>query len=224
VEQKVFFDNEKGLKLCGILSNPTEDEGIPIVLLCHGLNSGKDSTTNLALECIFSENDIATFRFDFFAHGESEGAIEDRSVGEFVDDILQAITFLKTCGYEDFGICGSSFGGLASVIAASRNNDLLVMALKAPGMGQTSRHLPNYREDFIAKSWITAGTRVSIPTLIVHGSADKDVEVAFGKMLAESMVSSKMEIFEGADHRFTDPQDSKRCTALMAGFIIDHLR
>jgi hypothetical protein len=35
-------------------------------------------------------------------------------------------------GYEKVGLVGSSFGGLASLIAASKTNDIYILVLKSP--------------------------------------------------------------------------------------------
>ena len=223
METKTHFKNSNGKTISAILSNPISDKIVPIIILCHGLNSGKDSATNVALDKILSKHQIATFRFDFFAHGESEGKLEDRNVEEFVDDILNAIKFLKAKGYSKIGIYGASFGGVASVIAVSRNSDLKIMALKAAGMGQTSRKMPNYQSDFNNKSWIKAGTKVTIPTLFVHGVLDTDVEIQLGKELAKSIKSSRFEIFDEADHRFSRKEDFERCVNIISDFFISNI-
>jgi hypothetical protein len=219
----VVFENSKGNKLSGTLSNPTNNVNCPVIILCHGLNSGKNSTSNLELEKIFSKHGIASFRFDFFAHGESEGKFEDRTLEEFVDDVLKAIEYLKNQNYKKIGIYGASFGGVAAVVAASRNSDLKVMALKAVGMGHTSRKMSNYKNDFDTKTWIKAGEYVKIPTIIVHGSADEDVEIQLAKELAKSIKTSKLEIFDGADHRFSKKEDFERMIKDISEFIIKNI-
>lgn len=222
MEEKSFFEDSNGNKLSAILSNPTNDLS-KIVILCHGLNSSKNGSTNTGLKEAFETHKISTFRFDFFAHGESEGQIEDRSVTKFVDGILKAITYLKKLGYKRIGICGTSFGGLSAVIAASQSSDLKVMALKAPGMGQTSRNISNYKDDFEKKIWIKAGESVIIPTLIVHGSEDEDVELRFGEELSRAIKSSKLIIFDGADHRFSKKDDHNKSIKDISEFIAKNL-
>ena len=223
MEKKIFFDDSKGNKVSAIFSNPS-DEIVPVIILCHGLNSGKNSNTNLALEKVFSKHDIASFRFDFFAHGESEGKIDDRNIEIFVDDVLCAISYLKNQGFTKFGICGASLGGVASVIAATRSNDLKVMALKSTGMGHTSRIMQNFKHDFDTKSWIKAATNVSIPTLIVHGSADEDVELQLAEDLAASIKTTKFQIFDGADHRFSRHEDFENSVKMISDFIISNIK
>lgn len=219
MEEKVFFKDSEGNKLSAILSNPNKDQS-QIVILCHGLNSTKDGSTNKGLKDTFEKHKISTFRFDFFGHGESEGKIEDRSVSKFVDGILKAIKHIKDLGFKKIGICGTSFGGLSAVIAASKSSDLKVMALKAPGMGQKERNLPNYKDDFEIKGWIKAGKEVNIPTLIVHGSEDKDIELKFGEELSKSIRSSKLIVFDGADHRFSKKEDYDKSVKKISEFII----
>jgi enterochelin esterase-like enzyme len=39
---------------------------------------------------------------------------------------------LKKLGYTKIGLMGSSFGGISSIMAASKTNDLFVLTLKSP--------------------------------------------------------------------------------------------
>lgn len=222
MKERLHFLDGHGNKVSAILSTPNTGN-LPAVILCHGLDTGKDSITNLALEKILLKNKIATLRFDFFAHGESEGRVEDRRFERFVDDIINAIGFLKRRGYKNIGIVGTSLGGAAAVIAASESHDLKVMALKAPGMGKTSRELSNYKKSFYNKAWIEAGKKVRMPTLVVHGTADEDVEVELGKELAKSIKNSQMDLFEGTDHGFTRKEDFERMIEHISGFIIKNI-
>ena len=222
MENKVIFIDSHGHKISATISTPT-DRIVPIVLLFHGLDHGRDSKANIALEKILLENNIATFDVDFYACGKNNGNPEERNIEEFVDNILSAIKFVKKNGYTRIGIYGCSFGGVASVIASSRNSDLSVMVLKAPGMGQSSRKLSNYKKDFETKSWIKSGTKVKIPTLIVHGLMDKDVELQQSEELVQSIKFSKIELLEGADHRFTKKDDFDKCIKLLSEFIISNI-
>jgi uncharacterized protein len=223
MENKIYFKDSYGNKLSAIFFTPS-DKIVPVVILCHGLNSGKDSSTNTSLSKLLVNHNIATFRFDFFAHGESEGNIDDRDLEKFVDGIQSGIKYLKNLGFEHIGIVGTSFGGVASVIYASKSQNLEFMILKSAGMGQTSRKMSNYKIDFDLKSWIKAGKKVKTPTLIVHGAKDEDVELQLGKDLANSIESSKLEIFENADHRFTKKEDFDACIKVMFEFILSHFR
>ncbi len=131
MQQKCTFTNSKAIELAGVLSDPNKTKNA-VMILCHGFSSSKGSTTHLTLENLFNEKNIATFRFDFFGHGESKGNFEDITVSEGMDDILNAIKFLKKQGYKKIGLFGSSYGGMAAFLAASRTKDLFVLCLKCP--------------------------------------------------------------------------------------------
>jgi alpha/beta superfamily hydrolase len=96
---KIYFKNKKGNKLCGVLVSP-DNKNHPIVILCHGFHSTKDNNTNTRLKELLKDKSIATFRFDFFGHGESEGKFEDITVSQAVEDLLSAIDLLKKKGYK----------------------------------------------------------------------------------------------------------------------------
>ena len=223
MQEKTFILSETGHKLSAIHSRSSKDSKETVVW-CHGLNSSKDSTTIKRLEKLLLPKNISVFRFDFYAHGESEGEKTKRDLNKFVSNVKIAIKHVKSLGYENIGLFGSSFGGVASVIAASENDDVKVMALKAPGMGQTSRNMSEYNKDFTNKTWIKAGEKVKIPTLIVHGSGDKDVEVSFGELLSKSIKKSKLIIYEGANHLFTKKEDFERMTKDISDFFHEKLK
>ena len=71
MQEKIYFQGNDGLKLCGIISNTDNATSAPIVILCHGFSTGKDSYTNKVLEKVFNEKGFATLRFDFLGHEES---------------------------------------------------------------------------------------------------------------------------------------------------------
>ncbi|MAH42743.1 alpha/beta hydrolase, partial [archaeon] len=73
MKKKLTFQNSKGDKLVGILSDSGSKT---IVIMCHGFTSSKESGTYINLEKMLNEKGIATFRFDFYGHGESDGKFE----------------------------------------------------------------------------------------------------------------------------------------------------
>ncbi len=95
MSEKIYFLNSKGDKLCGILSNPRTNKNGPIMILCHGIPSSKDNFTSTHLEKLLNEKNIATLRFDLFGNGESEGNFEEITISECIDDIMQAIRYIK---------------------------------------------------------------------------------------------------------------------------------
>jgi uncharacterized protein len=250
MEEKVFFDNGKGDQLCGIISNSTGNKNNPIIVLCHGFTTQKNNSTNLALTKILNNEGINTLRFDFFGHGESKGKFENITVSEGANDILQAISFLKKEGYSEIGLFGSSFGGISSLIAASKTDDLFVLALKAPVSDYKSKRkitmgeekIQKWKEDGFYIHVNTKGTKfrlnytfyedfdnnlvydvadkIKVPTIIIHGDKDKAVPVNQSKKTALLISDCQLEIVSGADHRFSKKADFEKMLKLISGFII----
>lgn len=119
MEQVLSFKDPEGHSVSAILSTPEEDSH-RIAVLCHGFLSGKNSTTNKALTRLLLDKGIATFRFDFFGHGESQGPFENLKVTTAVKQVLAALDLVTSKGYSQVGLIGSSFGGLVSILAAAK--------------------------------------------------------------------------------------------------------
>lgn len=250
MKEKIFFKNSKGNRLCGILSNPTSHKEKPIIILCHGFSTSKEGRTYVRLEEILNDSGISTFRFDFFGHGESEGKFEEITTFEAVDDIQNAINFLKESGYKEIGLVGSSFGGMASIIAASKSNALYVLALKSPVSDYTAlihsrvgeQDIKNWKEKGIIDvtgidgenrklkysfyeevekvKVYEADQNIKIPTLIVHGDEDETVPIGQSKKTASLIQNCRLEIIEGADHTYSKAEHFEKMLDLISEFIV----
>jgi dipeptidyl aminopeptidase/acylaminoacyl peptidase len=250
MRDKFFFSNDNGFKLCGVISDPKGKAGSPVIMLCHGLSTSKDGRTYTRLETMLNRKGIATFRFDFFGHGESEGKFEDITLSEAAKDILKAVHILKSSGYSKIGLMGSSFGGYASLMAASRLPELILLALKSPvsdylglliakdqeidislwklkgsismeGIDNQSLKL-NYTffQDAETIQSAEAIRKIKAPTLIVHGDADKTVPVEQSIQCARMMEDCQLKILEGADHTYTQPRHFEQMLSSITDFII----
>lgn len=253
-EEKVYFENPRGVKLCGILSNPTANKANPIVVLCHGSATGKDNYTNTQLVPILSKEGISTFRFDFFGHGESEGEFENLTISEGVDDELTAIEHLKSLGYSRIGLFGASFGGLTSIMVASKIEDLRMLVLKSPPWnlkecalesmgedaieewrrkgfkfyldGQKRKHRLNYSffEDYDNNNGYEAAEKIDVPTFIVHGREDKAIPIEQSIKASKILSNCQLEIMEGAGHGYSGPGQFDKMIDLLSEFIIKNLK
>ncbi len=218
--------------------------------MCHGFSTSKDGRTSVRLEEILNEQGISTFRFDFFGHGESEGKFAEITASEAIDDVLNAIKFLKESGYKKIELVGSSFGGMASIIAASRSDDLYILALKSPLSDYKSmahaRRSEQELKDWKKKGFIEldstneerqrlnysfyedaenvkayeAARKIKIPALIVHGDEDETVPIAQSQKTASLIENCRLEIIQGCDHVYSDPDHFERLLNLISEFII----
>lgn len=252
MKEKLHFKSSQGTRLCGILSNPTNNREKPVIILCHGFSTSKDGRTYVRLEKILNGHGISTFRFDFFGHGESEGPFEEITTSEAADDVQKAIEFLKESGYANIGLFGSSFGGMASILAASRSEDLYLLALKSPvsdyeSMAHTKRSEQEIR-DWKQKGFVEldrvnneerrlnytfyedaekidayrACEKIKIPSLIVHGEADETVPLEQSRKAAGLIENCRLEIIEGCDHTYSNPDHFERLLNLISRFITEN--
>lgn len=252
MQEKLFFNNRRENKLCGILSDPKEDQTKPVIILCHGFSTNKDGKTCLRLEEILNNQSISTFRFDFAGHGESEGRFEDTTTSGAVDDVLAVLRFIKKRGYKKIGLMGSSFGGMAGILTASQSHELYLLALKSPlsdykstdltgrsereiqywkekgfiefksGDNETRRLNYSFHEDAQQIDAYGAAKNIKVPTLIVHGEADKAVPVEQSRKLASFIPHSRLEIIPGCDHNYSHPQHFNQLLNLLSQFIIEN--
>jgi alpha-beta hydrolase superfamily lysophospholipase len=125
MEEKIYFKNTDGLKLCGVLTKP-QKETEKCIILCHGITVTKEEDgifTELAKK--LAENGFTVFRFDFRGHGESEGDSIDLTITGEKKDLEAAVKYLQGLGYKNFGITVASFGGGAVSLFVAENRNLI---------------------------------------------------------------------------------------------------
>ncbi len=251
MQEKIFFKDSSGLSLCGILSDPL-GKSKTIIILCHGFSSSKDSGSYRKFETAFNAKGFATLRFDFFGHGESEGAFADVTISKAVDDILSAIMLAKEKGYKRIGLIGSSFGGIACLLAAAKSKDVVILGLRAPVSdyhegdikqfgpdsewkkngfkyylnfeGKKFRLNYSFYEDAITHHGYREASKINVPTIIVHGGKDDRVPVGQSIKTNSAIRDSKLVILPYSDHHFSYPGDYDKCINEIASFFFEHLK
>ena len=219
-EEPLTFTDAAGHRISALFTEPSTHTDQAVVL-CHGFLSSKNSSTNKALTRNLVEEGIATLRFDFFGHGESEGPFEQLTTSLAVGQAMAALDWLKTKGYSRLGLMGSSFGGLVSILTAAQRQDLRCLALKCPVVDfaeelrlefgdaeletwKTSGTIPNilggparvklafaFYEDCLERIAYEPATRIIAPTLIVQGDADEHVPLHQSRRLYEALPGHK---------------------------------
>ena len=220
MEESLTFHDSAGHRTSGILTCPDRPTD-RLVVLCHGFLSNKNSTTNKTLTRLLLDHKIATFRFDFFGQGESEGPFEEITLTTAIDQARSALDLLGTRGYQRVGLTGSSFGGLVAILLAARRPDLCALALKCPvaDFPETLRlefgdermahwkqfnEIPNvaggpspvrlqYRlyEDCLTYDAYKEAESIRMPTLIVQGDCDELVPLHQSRRLIDAIRGHK---------------------------------
>ncbi len=244
-KEKVYFQNTKGLSLCGVLSEiPDSDTAI---LICHGYTSNKDRPVITNIEKVL-EDKYTTFRFDYSGIGESEGCDEDLILSQEIDDLLSAIDFLKQKKYKKFGIVARSFSGTVAVVVANKEPNIKLMIFWSCPIDYTE-HIENTETKETLIEWEKIGYKeyvnrdgvvfhkpydlyndvqkyngwkfaknIGVPILILHGTVDDDVSVNQAKKLNEVVKGSRIELFENENHQFSDGA-SKKALFLIREFV-----
>jgi uncharacterized protein len=220
MEERFSFLDPHGHRVAAILTVP--DGGTDkICILCHGFLSSKTSSTNNALTRMLIEQGIATFRFDFFGQGESEGPFEQITVSLAVEQAQRAVDLMRERDYRHIGLMGSSFGGLVATLTASQRTDLACLALKCPvvdfaeelrlefgddGMAQwkATNTIPNimggsnrialhhvFYEDALRQIAYIPARSITAPTVIVQGDSDEQVPFHQSQQLYQALQIKK---------------------------------
>lgn len=88
------------------------------VILAHGMTVGKDDEgIFVRAEPKLNKQGFTTLRFDFRAHGESEGdPAKDFTISGELKDLEAVFNFLKDDGIDQINLAGASFGGSISAL------------------------------------------------------------------------------------------------------------
>ncbi len=170
---------------------------------------------------------------DLQGHGDSGGDFEGLTIGRGIDDVRRVAQLPEYEGAPRRVLLGSSFGGLVAAWAAADDPTICDgVVLVAPAFGYLERYLPTLSEEERA-SWLSGrphvvrmeqrdvrfgsgaleeraargvellAGRLTLPTLIVHGTADASVPWQASQDFADRSARRDLELvlLAGADHR-----------------------
>ena len=132
--QNVTIDGDHG-KLSAIVQRPDNQENAPLVILMHGFTSNKNTKLLTTLANDLEQDGIASIRFDFNGHGDSEGRFEDMTVPNEVEDAKHVYAYAKSLPWvTSISMAGHSQGGVVTSMAAGElgTNNIKAIALMAP--------------------------------------------------------------------------------------------
>lgn len=204
--QKREFKNSKGLTLSAIYEG--QEQNAPVVVMCHGYGSSKDSVSNANLAKKLTSAGISVYRLDFSGCGQSEGNLVDCTPVQGLDDLKFAISNLAK---EKFALHGTSFGGYVALTYAI-NNSILALSLKAPVSdyvevlklkgGEKEARAADFARQASQINIYKDAQNIKVPVLIVHGGNDTDVPLAQSERLLECLGGEKrLSVLHNADHR-----------------------
>lgn len=135
-EQALFFENRKNDHLFGILHRPQGREASDLgVVFCHPIGWEKQFSYRAYSQ--FSRHlaraGYASFRFDAFGFGDSDGELVDATVRSQVEDALDAIAWMRdSTECTRFVLVGARFGAAIASLAAAETPDVEGLVLISP--------------------------------------------------------------------------------------------
>ena len=120
--EAVFIDGDHG-RLKGIIQKPElqQDEKCPMVIICHGFSGRKDGPMFELIADTLKAHGIASIRFDFNGHGESEGEFKDMTVPNEIEDAKKVMEYVSDLRYvSSLAIVGHSQGGVVAAMTAGQ--------------------------------------------------------------------------------------------------------
>jgi uncharacterized protein len=135
--EKIFIENDKGLKLAAIVEKPEMDGKFPAVILLHGLSGHKDQRNYTSLAEELQKAGMASIRFDYSGFAESEGSLEvDYKISNHIVDVEKVYRWFKgseNINADYIGVFGNSMGGAHALYLASKHPEIkAVCAVSTP--------------------------------------------------------------------------------------------
>jgi pimeloyl-ACP methyl ester carboxylesterase len=168
--RQVEFRSLDGLRLRGTLVLPSTVHG-PAVVLVHGGGVTREEGGFYArLAAALAEAGLASLRFDFRAHGESEGRGEDLTISAVANDIRAAVSYVRdVTGSGLVDLIGASFGGGISAFFTARHpGQIRRLVLFNPLLDYKKRFIddkPDWDSDQISEQ---AGQELAAQGFLTH--------------------------------------------------------
>ena len=250
--ERVTIDGDHG-KLQAVIQKPDLKPGqqCPMVVFCHGFGGTKEGPLFELITDSLQKHGIASIRFDFNGHGESEGKFEEMTVPNEINDAKKVIEYVRDLRYvSKIALVGHSQGGVvASMTAGELGSDISAVVLMAPAavlrddairgstFGKQYNPLdpPEYVELWgpqrLGRNYIKTAFSLPIyetaanyhgPALIIHGNGDRIVPYTYGLRFHQQWKGSEYVLQEYFDHGFS--QNIYRTTDIVSDFLLRTLK
>ena len=252
IRERVTIDGDHG-KLQAVIQKPDLKPGqqCPMVVFCHGFGGTKEGPLFELITDSLQKHGIASIRFDFNGHGESEGKFEEMTVPNEINDAKKVVEYVRDLRYvSKIALVGHSQGGVvASMTAGELGSDISAVVLMAPAavlrddairgstFGKQYNPLdpPEYVELWgpqrLGRNYIKTAFSLPIyetaanyhgPALIIHGNGDRIVPYTYGLRFHQQWKGSEYVLQEYFDHGFS--QNIYCTTDIVSDFLLRTLK
>ena len=230
MKQKIEIQGPKG-KLSAIINKPelAAGEKCPMVILMHGFLSNKKLEPLKTIAKELEAAGIAALRFDFDAHGKSDGKFYEMTVETELADSMAVYEYALGLDYvSKIAFTGHSQGGVvAGMTAGKLGSDKIAClvqlsaaavlkddALNGVLMGKhyDPKNPPEILKVFfhkVGRCYFTVAQTLPIfetssaydgPVCLIHGKEDTIVPYSYSEHYHELYKNSELHLFEGENH------------------------
>jgi esterase/lipase len=220
----IIRDKKNNLSIEIKLIKPKKTKNYPMVIFCHGWlgNSFKSKRVKITAERLV-EKGCGVVLFNMPGHGKSSGDIASITLShckKALEFVIDWIVLNKTINRNKIIIIGSSIGGTVSLLTASSDSCIDKLVLLSPRSDFKDTNNSTYefyknkkllinkaiRRSGLHINFYNQAKKISIPTLILHGTEDKDIYYKQSEKLYKNIRSKnkKIILLNGAGHIFKD--------------------
>ena len=220
-----------GLQLVGTREEPF-GEIYDMAIIFHGFTANRNTSLLREIANSLRDENIASVRFDFNGHGDSDGKFENITVLNEIEDANAILNYVKTDPHvRNIYLVGHSQGGVVASMLAGLYPDLIKkVVLLAPaatlkgdaleGNTQGVTYNPDHIPDRLPFKDLTLGgfylriaqqlpiyevsAQFTKPVCLIHGTDDTVVSPNASKKYDQIYQNSTLHLIEGADHCFSD--------------------
>ena len=249
LEEIISFSSSGAKTIVGILHHPADESPRGAIILCHGMNSSKNSEKLVSLGRELAIRGLLTLRFDFAYVGESSEKFEEITYSGEVEDLRAACSFIRARFSGAIGILGSSMGGTVALLFAGEDPGIAALVTIAapvhpeafPRRVLSAYALEKWRErgftfyngqrlnlalleDLETINVVESARKIACPLLIIHGDKDEVVPVEEAHEL-NACISGKKKllILKGTDHRLSNRLSMQQALAEAVDWLTAHV-
>lgn len=239
--QEIRFRSGRGRLLAGTLHLPGGPPACAVVV-CHGMLSSRGSPKHVAVCKRAAAAGALALRFDFAGRGDSEGTPDDLTISGEVDDLVGAVSFVRSRAAERLVVVGSSMGASVATLAAADLDLAGLVTVAGPvelpraprdAWGGPAVAVDGHRvrlsdgslvprglfEDAGRHALVAAARRISCPWLVLHGARDPVVPASAAAVLSRSGHRTLCVVHPAAGHRFAASSERSWLVGAIGRFL-----
>lgn len=249
--ERVSIDGDHG-RLAAVVQRPDGAREYPMVIIMHGFTSSKESPLLVKLADDLEQEGIASIRFDFNGHGESEGRFQDMTVPNEIEDAKHVYSYAKNLpGVTSVSLAGHSQGGVVASMTAGElgTRQVKSLALMAPAAvlredairgNNFDTHydplnppetIPIMKGLKLGAQYVKTAQELPIyetasqyqgPAFMLHGTGDVVVPYTYSLRYQRIYFHGTVKLVPGEDHSFTKDRDG--AARAVAAFFYEQLK